>query len=187
MQGLRALRPRILAWLGRLGEGAVALVQTSALSMAPNADSAAAADSLLRWDIQDRSTHSPLFSRRDSVGCIELPPVATRDTTSCYSRLRELAADSIQPCSFPPNLACLLNVTARSRWPVVPCAQLQLDTLHKTSHCIARVRASCGSSAARAGSPFNCASLSATSWSCASGWTRCCRRCRSCTLPKIMR
>ncbi len=81
MQGLRALRPRILGWLGRLGEGAAALVQTSALSMAPGADSATAADSMLRWDMQDRLPPVTLLNLKDSGGYIISLPVAAADTT----------------------------------------------------------------------------------------------------------
>lgn len=59
LQGLRVLQPRILAFLGRSGAAAEALVRSAALQM-PASGSAAAAPSsradetLLQWDLHRR-------------------------------------------------------------------------------------------------------------------------------------
>jgi len=65
LQGLRVLRPRILAFLGRSGAASEALVQHTALTMhsastaggaaAAYASAACAASGLLQWDAQRRA------------------------------------------------------------------------------------------------------------------------------------
>lgn len=58
-QGLRVLRPRILAFLGRSGAAAEALVRSAALQMplggAAAASSSRASDALLQWDLHRRA------------------------------------------------------------------------------------------------------------------------------------
>lgn len=63
LQGLRVLRPRILAFLGRCGAAAEAIARSAALQMPPSGSSAAASpaasseatDALLQWDLHRRA------------------------------------------------------------------------------------------------------------------------------------